>query len=107
MRVIGQPDPAVLHKRSHDIRAPAGPPPRLPVPAQIRADRLAVMTQVPGDRRDRPAPPAQRMRLHIASHESIQAPKIAAMMITATIPKKQPKQAQARPSPGAQVGKLI
>jgi len=29
------------------------------------------------------------------------------MMITATIPDKQPKRAQARPSPGAQVGKLI
>jgi hypothetical protein len=34
-------------------------------------------------------------------------PKIAAMMITATIPDKQPKQAQARPQRGAQVGKLI
>jgi hypothetical protein len=29
------------------------------------------------------------------------------MMITATIPEKQAKQAQARPLPGAQMGKLI
>jgi hypothetical protein len=107
MRVIGQPDPAVHHKRRHDHRAPAGPPTRLAIPAQIRARRLAVMTQVPGDRRDRPAPPAQRLRLHIVLPREHPAPKIVAMMITATIPEKQPKRAQARPGRDAQVGKLI
>jgi len=42
-----------------------------------------------------------------SSHERIQPPRIAAVMITATIPNKQPKQAQARPERPAQVGKLI
>jgi hypothetical protein len=40
------------------------PPARLPLSGQVGPDRLAVPVQVPGDRRHRPAPLAQRVCFH-------------------------------------------
>ena len=41
MRIISQPDPAVLHERPHHIRATAGPPARLTLAAQIVESKVA------------------------------------------------------------------
>ena len=83
------------------------PAARRPLPPQIRTDRLTVMTQMPGDRRDRPALPAQRMRLHIVlPREHPGPPKIAAMMITATIPEKHSQAAQTRRSTDTRHGEV-
>jgi hypothetical protein len=38
--------------------------PQLAIPTQVRPDRLAVMPHMPGDRRDRPPPPAKPVRFH-------------------------------------------
>lgn len=65
VRVIGQSNPAVFEERVDQRRLRALPPSRLALAGQIRAHRLAVHAQVPGDRRDRPALLTQRMRLHV------------------------------------------
>src|SRR6185312_15398658 len=65
VRVLAQPFPAVADERLERIRL--GPPALAgdPAPLQVGADGLAVMSQVSGDRRDRPAPAMQRVRVHI------------------------------------------
>jgi len=54
MRVIGQPLRAVRRERLERARDRAGPDPYLAVAREIGTDGLAVSSQVPGDRRDRP-----------------------------------------------------
>jgi hypothetical protein len=65
MRVALQPQPAVVGERLEAVRLVAHPHSRGALPAQIGPDRLAVTPQMLGDRRDRPALPAQRMCLHV------------------------------------------
>jgi hypothetical protein len=65
MRIVSQPDPAVIQERLDHRRRRPGPPLGLPMAIQIGPDRLAVMAQVPGDGRDRPALLTQRMSFHI------------------------------------------
>jgi hypothetical protein len=65
VRVLSQSLPAVAVERLERVRFGAGPLPGDPAAAQVGADGLAVMTQVPGDRGDRPTPAVERVRVHI------------------------------------------
>jgi hypothetical protein len=65
VRVLAQPFPAVAGERLERIGLGPAALAGDPVAAQVGADGLAVMAQVPGDRRDRPAPAMQRVRVHI------------------------------------------
>jgi hypothetical protein len=66
VRVLGQAQPAVLQERLRQRRLAAHPRLGDPPALEIGADGLAVMAQMPGDRRDRPALLAQRVRFHIS-----------------------------------------
>src|SRR5450755_2354706 len=49
-----------------NVSAPAGArTPTLSLPVQVGADRSPVLADMPGDRRDRPAPPAQCVDVHV------------------------------------------
>jgi hypothetical protein len=84
MRVVGQPDPAVLDERVDQIRHRLASRPRLAHPVQVRPDRFPIMAEVPRDRGDRPSPPAQRVRLHFFLPEQQSANPRAAVTNTAT-----------------------
>ena len=63
--IIKQPLGRVAKERLEQIRVVTGPLPSDAVAGQVGPDGLAVMSQVPGDRRDRPALPAERVSVHI------------------------------------------
>src|SRR3954471_4883059 len=62
MRVIGEARDHVLAKRLKAARRRLAPRPR---PLEVLAHRLAIPAGVPRDRRNRPAPPRERVDLHI------------------------------------------
>jgi hypothetical protein len=64
MRVVAQPLAAVLQEGHKRVRR-LTPVSRDPLAVQIGADRLAVVPQMPGDRRDRPALTTQRVSIHV------------------------------------------
>ena len=65
MRVIDEPLRRVGQERPERIRCATGPLASDPVAGQLGPDGLAVMSQVLGDRRDRPTLSAERMSVHI------------------------------------------
>jgi len=84
VRIISQPQPAVLDERIDQIRHRLSPRTRLTNPIQIRPNGFSIMAKVPGDRRDRPTPPPQRMRFHIFLPGQHCQPLDAAVTNTAT-----------------------
>ncbi len=65
MRVIGQPDPAVLDERLDHQRFRALALPRCSLPGQIRPNSLAIHPEMTSDRRYRPTLLPKRMHFHI------------------------------------------
>ena len=65
MRVLDQPGGHIVDERCERIRLRRGTFTGSAFAGQVVADRLAVMTQMPGDRGDRPALAGQRMRVQI------------------------------------------
>ena len=65
MWILAEAFTAVVDETSEPVVANRDPNPRGTVAIQIGADRLAVMAEVTSDRGDRPAPPAERVRVHI------------------------------------------
>jgi len=72
MRVVREPDPAVVDERVDHRRPNRLAVVRLPLAVQIGTDGLAVMTGMPRDRRDRPARRASACAS--SPHVSIQTP---------------------------------
>ena len=66
MRILDQPQPAVLQERFRHRRFPPHPDLGDPPALEVGADGLAVMTEMSGDRRDRPTPLSKRVRFHIS-----------------------------------------
>jgi hypothetical protein len=67
VRVVGEPLAAVVQERYERIRGLAALP-RRTLAVQVGADRLAVASQMAGDRRDRPALATQRVRVEVFLH---------------------------------------
>jgi hypothetical protein len=65
MRVLDQPFTAVVDEHGEAILDRRGTHPGDAFAVQIGADRLAVMAEMRGDRRDRPASLAERVSVHI------------------------------------------
>jgi len=65
MRVLNQPGRAARGVPCERVVTGRCPDPDLPFPVEIHLDRLAVPADMPGDRRDRPTPPAQRVDVHV------------------------------------------
>lgn len=65
MRVISQPDPAIINERiEHQRRRPMALP-RRSLTRQIRPNSLAIHPKMASDRRYRPTLLTKRMRFHI------------------------------------------
>jgi hypothetical protein len=65
MRVLFQPGGHIVNERGERVRLRRSPFTGGAITSQIIADGLSVTTQMPGDRRDRPALAGQRMRVHV------------------------------------------
>ena len=65
VRVVDEPRRQVLGERLERVRRRSGPDAGDPLPVDVGPDRLAVPAEVPGDRRDRPAPASQCMCFHV------------------------------------------
>src|SRR5215218_2059350 len=65
MRILDQPRPAVVDEHDEPVLTRRGPHPSDAFVVQVAADRLAVMTEMTGDRRDRPTSLAERVSVHI------------------------------------------
>ena len=65
MRVLPQALAAVVHERGEPVRSGRSTCARRASAVQVGGDRLAVVSEMPGDRGDRPAPLAERVSVHI------------------------------------------
>lgn len=82
MRVIPEPDPAVLDERPDHRRCRPDTLLGLPLAIEVGTDRLTVMAKMPGDRRDRPTSPAQRVCFHIISPAEHHSPRSSRSPLT-------------------------
>jgi hypothetical protein len=69
VRILGQPQPAVLQERLGQRRLMTHPRLGDPPALEVGADGLAVMAQMPGDRRDRPALLARSTPTSVRDHD--------------------------------------
>jgi hypothetical protein len=65
VRIIGEPLADVVGHDIERVVLPAAANARLALAVEVGTDGLTVSIQMPGDRRDRPALLAERMRFHI------------------------------------------
>ena len=65
VRIVDEPRRQVFGERLERVWRRLGPDSRDPLPVDVGPDRLAVSAEVPGDRRDRPAPAPQCMCFHV------------------------------------------
>jgi len=65
MRIVDQPLAQIAHERAEGVFAGGGPGAGRAVTGQIPPDGLAVVTEMPGDRRHRPSLPGQNVHVHV------------------------------------------